>query len=84
MLSDFQMGSNTDFDFSHIGKGFFFSLHSFRVMSNVRKRIIDKGSRKLTYNCAHLRSTKETLTIEYFRIIFEKKNQVKIFWGEHF
>ena len=26
-----------------------------------------------TYNCAHLRSTKETLTIEYFRIILEKK-----------
>ena len=35
MLSDFQMGSNTDFDFSHIGKGFFFSLHLFRVISNV-------------------------------------------------
>ena len=28
---------------------------------------------RLTYNCAHLRSTKETLTIEYFRIILEKK-----------
>ena len=34
---------------------------------------------RLTYNCAHLRSTKESLTIEYFEkeIIFfvvEKKN----------
>ena len=32
---------------------------------------------RLTYNCAHLRSTKESLTIEYLRIIFfvrEKKN----------
>ena len=28
---------------------------------------------RLTYNCAHLRSTKETLTIEYLRIILEKK-----------
>ena len=39
---------------------------------------------RLTYNCAHLRSTKETLTIEYFRIILEKKIRVKIFWGENF
>ena len=38
---------------------------------------------RLTYNCAHHRSTKETLTIEYFRIILEK-NRVKIFWGENF
>ena len=32
---------------------------------------------RLTYNCAHLRSTKESLTIEFLRIIFfvvEKKN----------
>ena len=34
---------------------------------------------RLTYNCAHHRSTKETLTIEYFRIILEKKIRVKIF-----
>ena len=39
---------------------------------------------RLTYNCAHLRSTKETLTIEYFRIILEKKIRVKIFCGENF
>ena len=43
---------------------------------------------RLTYNCAHLRSTKETLTIEYFRIILEKNRVkifwVKIFWGENF
>ena len=32
-----------------------------------------KVKTRLTYNCAHLRSTKETLTIEYFRIILEKK-----------
>ena len=38
---------------------------------------------RLTYNCAHLRSTKETLTIEYFRIIL-KKIWVKIFLGENF
>ena len=30
---------------------------------------------RLTYNCAHLRSTKEILTMEYLRII--KKN----YWG---
>ena len=32
---------------------------------------------RLSYNCAHLRLTKESLTIEYLRIIFfvmEKKN----------
>ena len=38
---------------------------------------------RLTYNCAHHRSTKETLTIEYFRIIL-KKIWVKIFLGEIF
>ena len=38
---------------------------------------------RLTYNCAHLRSTKETLTIEYFRIIL-KKIWVKIFWVKIF
>ena len=38
---------------------------------------------RLTYNCAHHRSTKETLTIEYFRIILEK-NRVKIFWVKFF
>ena len=37
-----------------------------------RKKEISKTIR-LTYNCAYLRSTKETLTIEYFRIILEKK-----------
>ena len=37
---------------------------------------------RLTYNCAHLRSTKESLTIEYFekKLIF----WVKIFLGENF
>ena len=39
---------------------------------------------RLTYNCAHLRSTKETLTIEYFRIILEKKIWVKFFWVKFF
>ena len=38
---------------------------------------------RLTYNCAHHRSRKETLTIEYFRFIF-KKNWVKICLGEKF
>ena len=38
---------------------------------------------RLSYNCAHLRWTKETLTIEYFRIIL-KKIWVKIFLGENF
>ena len=28
---------------------------------------------RLSYNCAHLRWTKETLTIEYFRIVFKKR-----------
>ena len=45
------------------------------IESNVRTR--------LSYNCAHLRWTKETLTIEYFRIIL-KKIWVKIFLVEHF
>ena len=36
---------------------------------------------RLSYNCAHLRWTKETLTIEYFRIIL-KKIWVKIFWAK--
>ena len=36
---------------------------------------------RLTYNCAHLRLTKESLTIEYLRIIFfvMEKNGRKIF-----
>ena len=38
---------------------------------------------RLTYNCAHLRSTKETLTIEYCRLIF-KKIWVKIFGTKFF
>ena len=38
---------------------------------------------RLTYNCAHLRSTKKTLTIEHFRII-SKKFWVNIFLGEIF
>ena len=44
-----------------------------------RKKEINTTTSRLTYNCAHLRSTKECLTIEYFEkeIIFflvEKKN----------
>ena len=35
---------------------------------------------RLTYNCAHLRLTKEILTIEYLRII--KKIWVMNFWVE--
>ena len=42
-----------------------------------------KGETRLTYNCAHLRSTKESLTIEYLRIIFfcggEKECERRIF-----
>ena len=38
---------------------------------------------RLPYNCAHLRWTKETLTIEDFRII-SKKIWVKIFWVKLF
>ena len=40
------------------------------------------ASTRLTYNCAHLRSTKDSLTIEYFRII--KKIGVKILWVKIF
>ena len=49
---------------------------------------------RLTYNCAHLRSTKESLTIEYLRrklyfFVVEKKNvegkylekEKILFWG---
>ena len=36
---------------------------------------------RLMYNCAHLRSTKETLTIEYFRVILEEKNSGENFLG---
>ena len=36
---------------------------------------------RLTYNCAHLRSTTESLTIEYFRV---KTFLVKIFWVKIF
>ena len=38
---------------------------------------------RLTYNCAHLRSTRETLTVQYFRIILEKKLGEN-FWGGNF
>ena len=41
-----------------------------------------KESTRLTYNCAHLRSTKDSLTIEYVRII--KKIGVKILWVKIF
>ena len=42
--------------------------------SKYKYKVKTKGRQtRLTYNCAHLRSTKETLTIEYFRIILEKK-----------
>ena len=43
---------------------------------------------RLSYNCAHLRWTKETLTIEYFRIIIKKDLGDNFFgenfWGENF
>ena len=62
-------------------------LSSYFTESNFNK-IKGLKDTRLTYNWAHLRSTKETLTNEYFRIILEK-NQVKIFWvkifwGENF
>ena len=38
---------------------------------------------RLSYNCAHLRWTKKTLTIEYFRIVL-KKDLGEIFLGENF
>ena len=42
---------------------------------------------RLTYNCAHLRSTKESLTIEYLEknvMFWVKIFGVKIFLGENF
>ena len=44
---------------------------------------------RLTYNCAHLRSTKESLTIEYLRwklywIFWVKIFRVKTFWVKNF
>ena len=44
------------------------------VMAETMQKRIET---RLTFNCAHLRLTKESLTIEYLRIIFfvvEKKN----------
>ena len=38
---------------------------------------------RLSYNCAHLRWTKKTLTIEYFRIVL-KKDLCENFLGENF
>ena len=48
------------------------------------KMFTSQQKTRLTYNCAHLRSTKETLTIEYFRIILEKKIWLKFFWVKFF
>ena len=44
---------------------------------------LNTSETRLSYNCAHLRWTKETLTIEYFRIISKKKLGEK-FLGENF
>ena len=38
---------------------------------------------RLSYNCAHLRWTKKTLTIEYFKIVL-KKDLGENFLGENF
>ena len=50
--------------------------HLFLFKFTSPKGTMKRGAR-LMYNCAHLRSTKESLTIEYLRVIFfvvEKKN----------
>ena len=39
---------------------------------------------RLTYNCAHLRSTKESLTDSVKNLFVRKKFCVKIFLGEQF
>ena len=62
----------------------------------VGKAVFGKETR-LTYNCAHLRSTKESLTIEYFeneiiflwwrkrsQVIRKAKSQKPNFFGENF
>ena len=46
----------------------------------------EKGSKektRLTYNCAHLRSTKESLTDSVKKIFVRKLFCVKIFLGEN-
>ena len=35
-------------------------------------KLVSGEQTRLSYNCAHLRWTKETLTIEYFRIVLKK------------
>ena len=53
----------------------FLSSDRLVVFLVARIKIMKKIKRitRLTYNCAHLRSTKETLTIEYLRTVLEKK-----------
>ena len=51
-------------------------------LSETRGQLVHRHNHRLTYNCAHLRSTKDSLTIEYVRII--KKIEVKILWVKFF
>ena len=58
-----------------------FSLYVFTLKVSIhyqKPNPKDLNKTRLTYNCAHLRTTNETLTIEYFIIILEN------FWGESF
>ena len=61
--------------------------HLIRVLIMIMMIMMMILSTRLTYNCAHLRSTKETLTIEYLRTILEKKMGENFtgenFWGEN-
>ena len=41
------------------------------------------GTTRVTYNCAHLRSTKESLTDSVKNLFLRKKFCVKIFLGEN-
>ena len=57
---------------SHTGgcaNTFFLLVDTEKQKDQNTERQNDRIQTRLTYNCAHLRSTKETLTIEHFRII---------------
>ena len=54
------------------------NIHSIHCFNNMKKR-----KTRLTYNCAHLRSTKESLTI-WVKIFWLKIFWVKIFLSENF
>ena len=63
--------------------------HLIRVLIMIMMIMMMILSTRLTYNCANLRSTKESLTIEYFEkeiiLDFLGENFLgEIFWGEKF